>query len=471
MTSLRSSIAALGLLLTCTAWAGPPIPTKLPGRFDLELDGDRIPALFSLQTPTEFELRLGELSFALTRESAKASVFTGSAASDGFTGALNGADLDLELRYVDKNTWTGTLSVDGQPSPVRLVRDFEPVGPGEGFDAGPAEPFASHLANAPGYPPSPPYADADGVYMGIDFNEVYWDDWGPVFYRGRLDGSARLLVIASDPGPTECLPFVRRGLVGDAGQRVQGLLDKLGLTRSYTLVNAFIYATRPSNVSKSVKLLRDSPDHADWRDAFYDMIVAENDLQAVLLLGGQSQKAFDQWNRSRQDRGLSDLEQELTVVYATHPSAGGHMGAWDSDRSKDMATAYRDAVTALRAVITPDDPAGPRLPNYGEVITEFDYGVIPQADLPETAREHAWLRDMSYARNRLKGSHKNPVRRIGRLTLEIRPPSGELSYLTVVNRDPSKPNQLPEFETSDTEPEPETPVDANQALVDEPLGE
>ncbi len=31
-------------------------------------------------------------------------------------------------------------------------------------------------------------------------------------YQGRLDGSARVLAIASDPGPTERLPVVRRTL-------------------------------------------------------------------------------------------------------------------------------------------------------------------------------------------------------------------------------------------------------------------
>ena len=31
----------------------------------------------------------------------------------------------------------------------------------------------------------------------------FWFDWGPIFYRGRLDGSARVLCVASDPGPTE----------------------------------------------------------------------------------------------------------------------------------------------------------------------------------------------------------------------------------------------------------------------------
>ena len=61
----------------------------------------------------------------------------------------------------------------------------------------------------------------------------FWFDWGPVFYRGRLDGSARVMCIASDPGPTERI--AGRSLVGNAGQRVQGLLAKPARTATFFL--------------------------------------------------------------------------------------------------------------------------------------------------------------------------------------------------------------------------------------------
>jgi hypothetical protein len=56
-------------------------------------------------------------------------------------------------------------------------------------------------------------------------------EWGPVFHRGRLDGTARLLVIGQDPAQHETI--VRRTLVGGAGHRIQGFVAKLGLSRSY----------------------------------------------------------------------------------------------------------------------------------------------------------------------------------------------------------------------------------------------
>jgi uracil-DNA glycosylase len=92
----------------------------------------------------------------------------------------------------------------------------------------------------PGYPP--PFdalvADYPGedVYPSADFRT----EWGPIFHRGRLDGSARVLVLGQDPATHESIS--RRILVGEAGQRVQGLLAKLGIERSYVMVNTFLYS-------------------------------------------------------------------------------------------------------------------------------------------------------------------------------------------------------------------------------------
>ena len=95
------------------------------------------------------------------------------------------------------------------------------------FDPGPPLNVAAHLDKVPSH---------------AAHQDLFWYDWGPIFYRGRLDRSARLLCMASDPGPTERIAC--RTLVGDAGQRVQGFLSKLGLAHSYVCVNAYVYALR-----------------------------------------------------------------------------------------------------------------------------------------------------------------------------------------------------------------------------------
>jgi len=43
-------------------------------------------------------------------------------------------------------------------------------------------------------------------------------EWGPIFHRGRLDGTSRILVIGQDPAQHETI--VRRILVGEAGRRI-----------------------------------------------------------------------------------------------------------------------------------------------------------------------------------------------------------------------------------------------------------
>jgi len=37
-------------------------------------------------------------------------------------------------------------------------------------------------------------------------------EWGPVFHRGRLGGTGRILIVGQDPGPHEAI--ARRILVG-----------------------------------------------------------------------------------------------------------------------------------------------------------------------------------------------------------------------------------------------------------------
>src|SRR4051812_16721462 len=144
------------------------------------------------------------------------------------------------------------------------------------FDPGPPAAFAALFDHPPSY---------------AAFRQHFWYDWGPVYYRGRLDGSARLLAIASDPGPTERV--AGRTLVGDAGQRVQGFLTKLGLTHSYLCVNAFAYALHPSHAGDAPQLLQEAA-QLHWRHQFYDA-VKPGAVQTVVAFGSNAQQAWDLW--------------------------------------------------------------------------------------------------------------------------------------------------------------------------------
>ena len=239
------------------------------------------------------------------------------------------------------------------------------------FDPGPPPAIAEHLAAAPGYAPQE--------------RDIFWYDWGPIFYRGRLDGSAKLLGIASDPGPTERIAC--RTLVGDAGQRVQGFLAKLGLTRSYALVNAFAYAFHPSKRLAALPLLSQQV-HREWRNKLYDDITGPK-LKAIVAFGAPAQRALELWAG----------RPTVPTFELPHPS---------SREPTVLLNEWRQAIDELRQLVTPDADAGPALPNYGTRFREQDYARIPARDLPFGLP--AWFGDDAWGRAD-SPRHNNSVNR------------------------------------------------------------
>lgn len=238
------------------------------------------------------------------------------------------------------------------------------------YDPGPPPPIATLFSQAPDYAP---------------YKKMFWYDWGPIFYRGRLDGSARLLCVASDPGPTERI--AGRTLVGDAGQRVQGFLNKIGLTRSYVCLNAFLYALHPAQAAKTAQIHND-PSFLSWRNQLFDRVKGPN-LQAVVAFGDQAQTAVRLWPG----------KGNLPLFNIPHPS---------SRDAKVLADAWRQAVAQLRPIVTPDPDGDTTGPNYGTSLKETDYARIPSRDLPFGVPD--WLGDDAWGRG-AKPRHANSVSR------------------------------------------------------------
>jgi uracil-DNA glycosylase len=241
------------------------------------------------------------------------------------------------------------------------------------FDPGPPAAVARHLARVPGY------SDRQRGW--------FWYDWGPVFYRGRLNGSAKLLGIASDPGPTERV--AGRTLVGDAGQRVQGFLAKLGLTRSYSLVNAYAFALLPSRSDDALPILAEEA-HLTWRNKLLDDITGPT-LQAIVAFGTNAQRALELW----------EARPDVPTFEVPHPS---------SRNPTRLIQEWREAVADLRGIIAPDPDGNTGLPNYGTSFRESDYAPIPPRDLPFGMP--AWFGDDAWGR-RARPRHNNSVERPG----------------------------------------------------------
>ncbi|MEN8145947.1 MAG: uracil-DNA glycosylase family protein [Gemmatimonadota bacterium] len=185
-------------------------------------------------------------------------------------------------------------------------------------------------------------------------------DFGPIYYRGRLDGSARVLVVGQDPAANELIGH--RAFVGSSGQRVQGFLRRIGIRRDYLMVNTFLYPVF-GQFSGSLKDLSKDPAILGFRNRMLDRIANENPLEAVIAVGGAAVDAVDRWP----GKGV------LHVQHITHPSAHDHAA---------LLTNWNQGLTALRNVVDPEAGAMPDNATYGADWVDADHEPIPRRDLP-----------------------------------------------------------------------------------------
>lgn len=229
------------------------------------------------------------------------------------------------------------------------------------------DPFKALATNYPG----------TSAYPFKDFRT----EWGPIFHRGRLDGSARVLAIGQDPGQHENV--LRRILVGEAGRRVQGFFAKLGVTKSYVLINALLYSVFGSNGAKYV----DDPEPRDYRNAWIDGILAPGGVEAVVTFGKMAEKAWSEYTKAK------GVPAGIAVAHLTHPtfpeSAGG-TNAQKAENTKQMLTQWSAALQTLHPAVVHKDVPTPLVP-YGDAFVAADKVDIPSIDVP--AGIPAWMYD------------------------------------------------------------------------------
>lgn len=238
------------------------------------------------------------------------------------------------------------------------------------FDPGyAAEPFLTLCAD---------YPEAD-VYPSDQFRT----EWGPIFHRGRLDGSARVLVIGQDPAQHETV--IRRILVGEAGRRVQGLLKKLGVTRSYVFINAYLYSVYGSVKART----RRDPRLIAYRNRWIDALLAGGQVEAVLAFGQAADEAWRCWKETPAGQSA-----DLAYAALTHPTQPESSSKGDKAKlAAATTTLLRNWNKALQAlspqVLHPDVPTA--LVPYGENWADGDRVAIPEADFP--AGLPPWMRE------------------------------------------------------------------------------
>jgi hypothetical protein len=229
-----------------------------------------------------------------------------------------------------------------------------PFDPGYG-----AEPFRTLVRDVPD----------STVFPTKDFRT----EWGPVFHRGRLDGTARLLIIGQDPAQHETI--VRRTLVGGAGHRIQGFIAKLGLTRSYVSVNTFVYSVFGQGGGNKHK---NDPAIIAYRNRWFDALLPQQ-VQGVVALGQLADLAWQAWKSTPNGAAFTGVYQAVT-----HPTQPESSSKGDPVKRKaaiaKMLQGWNTALQAFSPVVTPDVPT-PLVP-YGTAFLDSELPDIPQEDLP-----------------------------------------------------------------------------------------
>jgi hypothetical protein len=233
-------------------------------------------------------------------------------------------------------------------------------------------------------PVGEPYASLVGQYPGPDVYPPgsFRVEWGPIFHRGRLDGSARVLVIGQDPAASE--DVTRRILVGTAGHRVQGLLAKLGIDTSYAMVNTFLYSVYGQQGGAQHK---DDQPIVDYRNRWLDALLGPGRIEAVIALGALADHAWTQY------KAHAASAAAIPYAHVTHPtqpeSSSGGDPAKLAAATKAMLAGWNAALQQLHPLIAHPDTARPLVP-YGDAFAPGNLAEIPELDLP--AGLPAWMR-------------------------------------------------------------------------------
>ncbi len=135
-----------------------------------------------------------------------------------------------------------------------------------------------------------------GLGRAVAVKEAFRWHFGPMFYRGRLDGTARVLLIGQEGAQDESLSH--RSFTGGTGARMQHLLNHIGIARSYLFMNTFVYPIfgQYTGVLRQLAQNPVSP-IVIHRNAMFDK-VAGGPLELVIAVGEAAKESVATWIES-----------------------------------------------------------------------------------------------------------------------------------------------------------------------------
>jgi uracil-DNA glycosylase len=205
-------------------------------------------------------------------------------------------------------------------------------------DPGPADSsgWAQLFAETPNY---------RGLGLAVVGREAFRWHHGPMFFRGRLDGSARVVVVGQEGAQDESLSH--RSFTGGTGARMQHLLRHLGLDRSYLFLNSFVYPIFGQYTDDLRPLAQDlrSP-IVSHRNRILDKAVVNGDVRLVIAVGRAAKESIATWIKAHggnaqpeelHNAALGTLPNHVRVVGVLHP--GGATGGSTATIKADFVRA------------------------------------------------------------------------------------------------------------------------------------
>jgi len=135
-------------------------------------------------------------------------------------------------------------------------------------------------------------------------------NWGPIYYRGRQDGSAKVIIIGQDPAADENV--ARRILVGPASPE----LPKEAWAHPILRHDQYIPVRAEGQIDAEAKQISASASIKNWRNQLLDML-ATPQIQAILAFGAGAHQVVD----------LRPAGSGRFVAELTHPSAKQRRGS------------------------------------------------------------------------------------------------------------------------------------------------
>ena len=174
-----------------------------------------------------------------------------------------------------------------------------------------------------------------GLGRAVVGREAFRWHHGPMFFRGRLDGSAKVVIVGQEGAQDESLSH--RSFTGGTGARMQHFLRHIGLDRSYVFLNSFVYPIFGQYTDDLRPLAQDprSP-IVMHRHRILDKAVVDGDVRLVVAVGRAAKESIATWVEAHGGSADPDrlhlasrgsLPAQLRLVGVLHP--GRRLGRID----------------------------------------------------------------------------------------------------------------------------------------------